>query len=336
MCEFPIKICNRLRPSLYDDDIAHAFPFCYNSTSNTLRLLHTFPFNPVNPNKINYFCKGALIEGDIVDDNGNISSRPLTPLDTPIIRDRIGGKTSQGKLFTAVVRLDKESNNVPKRSTKEESKPVKIKTVVKVDKLDKKSNEWWLQKDNKSLIKKRNGTFQCISASYMDALCSVVLSHLVETRSSPHFPVCYATQVAKAVYKRKGSQNVDLTTMLPKDQSKQSGTPSQIIWMEYLPYSMSRVLREEKEAPYWWSALIQIWAAMCYARRKYHVVHNDLHCNNVRVREVASDTFLYYKTSDGTFLKVPTYGYLYVIIDFGRSIVSPWSTEESILISSGS
>lgn len=99
--------------------------------------------------------------------------------------------------------------------------------------------------------------------------------------------------------------------------------------MEYLQYSMIKVLRNHDKSIYWLSAFIQIWAGVSVALHHYNFIHNDLHCNNVRVRSVSDETFLYYKTSDGTLLKVPTFGYVYVLIDFGRSFISLDKTNPS-------
>lgn len=421
----------------------------------------------------------------------------------PLIRERIGSKTSQGKVFTAVVKVDAEfvsllerseenhrqnetinhenkrptvpskhgtvrntdkpsshssssdvetssqsgessSSSGPKKRDVSESssssedeenyrsgeKPVKMMIVVKVDRISKSTRKWWIGSDDNPVhrIRKPSGNYVTINASYMDALCSIMLSHISEFQESPHFAICYGTQAANARYVRRtegttsdhiirkdekqnrtcmdignnGDSPIDDTPerqggivgggkggkkihhkkvvqKQPKHQTEKgnntkkdggnerkggknaaksaeqqqglrlrplpvpdsikrtkhdteknlvlgpggaTGTPSQIIWMEYLQYSMSKILKIEKDAPYWWSSLIQVWAGICLAKRRFNFVHNDLHCNNIRAREVSRDAYLYYKTSDGTLLKVPTYGYVYVIIDYGRSMIS--------------
>lgn len=56
---------------------------------------------------------------------------------------------------------------------------------------------------------------------------------------------------------------------------------------------------------------------------KYHYgfIHNDLHALNVRKRLVPADTILYYVDWRKRYYAVPTFGNVYVIIDFGRSVV---------------
>ena len=72
-----------------------------------------------------------------------------------------------------------------------------------------------------------------------------------------------------------------------------------------------------------WSAWIyQIITALSVAQHYYGFVHNDLHTNNI-MWTATEETHLYYKlsasTADATYYKVPTFGRLMKIIDFGRA-----------------
>jgi hypothetical protein len=49
------------------------------------------------------------------------------------------------------------------------------------------------------------------------------------------------------------------------------------------------------------------------------LTHNDLHTCNILWRKTAEE-FLYYKDSSGRHWKVPTHGYIFSIIDYGRAI----------------
>jgi hypothetical protein len=69
-----------------------------------------------------------------------------------------------------------------------------------------------------------------------------------------------------------------------------------------------------------WSAWIfQILAALCAAQHTLSLTHNDLHSNNI-VWSKTDQEFFYYQKRDGTTWKVPTYGKVFRIIDFGRAI----------------
>ena len=71
-----------------------------------------------------------------------------------------------------------------------------------------------------------------------------------------------------------------------------------------------------------WSAWVfQVLAALSVAQTTLGFTHNDLHTNNI-VWISTADEFLYYTKQSGEVFKVPTYGKLFRIIDFGRAIFS--------------
>jgi hypothetical protein len=66
------------------------------------------------------------------------------------------------------------------------------------------------------------------------------------------------------------------------------------------------------------SALLQIIMTLIVYQKAFHFTHNDLHTNNIMF--VNTDVeYLFYKYKN-TVYKVPTYGKIYKLIDFGRSI----------------
>jgi len=66
------------------------------------------------------------------------------------------------------------------------------------------------------------------------------------------------------------------------------------------------------------SALFQIIMTLLIYQKSFHFTHNDLHTNNIMYVHTTEE-FLYY-IYDGKKYRVPTFGYIYKIIDFGRSI----------------
>ena len=52
--------------------------------------------------------------------------------------------------------------------------------------------------------------------------------------------------------------------------------------------------------------------------KEFKFTHNDLHINNIMYTKT-DGSFLYYKFNN-VYFKVPTYGYVFKIIDFGRAI----------------
>ena len=66
------------------------------------------------------------------------------------------------------------------------------------------------------------------------------------------------------------------------------------------------------------SCMMQIIMSLLAFQKAFHFTHNDLHTNNIMY--VNTDVeFLYYKY-DNRFYRVPTYGKIFKIIDFGRAI----------------
>lgn len=69
----------------------------------------------------------------------------------------------------------------------------------------------------------------------------------------------------------------------------------------------------------WTAWIFQVICALCQIQSLWAMTHNDLHSNNILWTPTDKE-FLYYKTKDGRTWKVPTYGKLFRIIDFGRAI----------------
>lgn len=66
------------------------------------------------------------------------------------------------------------------------------------------------------------------------------------------------------------------------------------------------------------SCLFQTAFALAYLQKHFQFTHNDLHINNIMYKSTEK-SYIYYKFNN-TYFKVPTHGYIFKIIDFGRSI----------------
>lgn len=95
--------------------------------------------------------------------------------------------------------------------------------------------------------------------------------------------------------------------------------PIQLICLEKcentLDYLMENNLINDKE---WISCLFQIIITLSVYQRTFSFTHNDLHTNNIMY--INTDKQFIYYCFNGTYYKVPTYGKIYKIIDYGRSI----------------
>ena len=68
----------------------------------------------------------------------------------------------------------------------------------------------------------------------------------------------------------------------------------------------------------WFSSLFQIIMILITFQKCFSFTHNDLHTNNI-IYNSTEKKYLYYFYNE-TYYKVPTYGRIFKIIDFGRSI----------------
>jgi hypothetical protein len=70
---------------------------------------------------------------------------------------------------------------------------------------------------------------------------------------------------------------------------------------------------------YWSAWIFQVIAACTVMQKFFGMTHNDLHTNNIVWTET-DIKYLWYKNTNGQMYKVPTFGKLFKIIDFGRAI----------------
>jgi hypothetical protein len=79
-------------------------------------------------------------------------------------------------------------------------------------------------------------------------------------------------------------------------------------------YISSKKIKDDE----WESIVLQILFTLITYQKVFHFTHNDLHTNNIVYVETEKK-YLYYKFNNSHY-KVPTFGKIYKIIDFGRAI----------------
>jgi hypothetical protein len=95
--------------------------------------------------------------------------------------------------------------------------------------------------------------------------------------------------------------------------------PVQIIGMEYCENTFDDlILNEDLKKEEWLSAFMQIIMILITYQKAFSFTHNDLHTNNVMYNKT-DKKFIYYCYKK-KYYKVPTFGRIFKIIDFGRSI----------------
>lgn len=95
--------------------------------------------------------------------------------------------------------------------------------------------------------------------------------------------------------------------------------PVQVITMESCEDTFDNlILNNDLTNEEWYSALMQIIMILLTYQKCFAFTHNDLHTNNV-MYNTTDKKFLYYRYNKIVY-KVPTFGRIFKIIDFGRSI----------------
>jgi hypothetical protein len=95
--------------------------------------------------------------------------------------------------------------------------------------------------------------------------------------------------------------------------------PVQVIAMEYCENTFDDlILNNDLKKEEWYSAFMQIIMTLIIYQKSFHFTHNDLHTNNVMYSST-DKKYIYYSYKKVIY-KVPTFGRIFKIIDFGRSI----------------
>ena len=98
-----------------------------------------------------------------------------------------------------------------------------------------------------------------------------------------------------------------------------SSFPIQIIALERCDQTLDSLLTHSTFTDDEWDSLVlQLSMILITYQKVFDLTHNDLHTNNIMYLSVPQE-FLYY-TFNGKHYKVPTFGRIYKIIDFGRAI----------------
>ena len=94
--------------------------------------------------------------------------------------------------------------------------------------------------------------------------------------------------------------------------------PVQIICLEAMEATLDSLLEEEMSDDEWAACLFQIIMTLVVYQKMFGFTHNDLHTNNVMYSSTDIQ-YINYKYNK-VYYRVPTYGRLFKIIDFGRAI----------------
>lgn len=95
--------------------------------------------------------------------------------------------------------------------------------------------------------------------------------------------------------------------------------PVHVICMEACDYTFDDlIMSNEMTVDEWYASLMQIIMILLVFQKAFKFTHNDLHTKNVMFNHTDAK-YVYYIYNENTY-KVPTFGKIFKIIDFGRSI----------------
>ena len=116
------------------------------------------------------------------------------------------------------------------------------------------------------------------------------------------------------------ASNSDCSTATEDEfTAKLASFPVQVISLERCEKTLdSLIVNNELSEEEWTSIIVQILMILITFQKTFGLTHNDLHTNNIMY--VSTDKqYLFYKTNNQHY-KVPTFGKIFKIIDFGRAI----------------
>jgi hypothetical protein len=99
--------------------------------------------------------------------------------------------------------------------------------------------------------------------------------------------------------------------------AKINNTPIQLLFIEKLEDTLESLLYDKIPDKIILSCIFQTSFALSYLQKHYQFTHNDLHINNIMYKK--TDRLYFYYKFNNIYFKIPTYGFEFKIIDFGRA-----------------
>jgi len=193
--------------------------------------------------------------------------------------------------------------------------------------------------------------------AYIDTFFSFIVSELTLSNVLPSFPIYYGSingikkeykyditedythfQKKPWFYKERGNSfSINLYLSSDEENSDEENSdsesdaagdyiailkniPCQYFFIEKLEGTLEDLLPSinDMNNELILSCLFQVSFSLAYLQKHFQFTHNDLHINNIMFQKTER-TYLYYKFNN-IYFKVPTHGYIFKIIDFGRCI----------------
>ena len=187
------------------------------------------------------------------------------------------------------------------------------------------------------------------NTAYIDTFFSYICSELTENDILPNFPLFYGSingimkkynydisddyqdfKEEAWFHKNLGEHFKMDIYMSDSDDSDDSESdnnndyisviknmPCQLFFIEKLDGLLSDILDNDFNDKLILSCLFQVSFALSYLQKYFKFAHNDLHIDNIMYMKT-DKTYLYYKFNN-IYFKIPTFGYIFKIIDYGRA-----------------
>lgn len=201
---------------------------------------------------------------------------------------------------------------------------------------DPRSMEKFVQKKYENLYSSMIYSFYSLREEpYVDVILSSMTSLLTRVGITPFCPLIYGTF---RVHDSMGYSNVtdplecengnNAQQVATKCNSKSRGPPFQILVIQKLEATLTSLLdngwfehtqQKSIHVTHFASYFGQLIFGLACLQSAFGLVHNDAHTSNV-MYEITNDNELYYGNAKIT-IKVPTFGKVFKLIDYGRATV---------------
>ena len=206
---------------------------------------------------------------------------------------------------------DSNDNDNNDNDNDEESSNIKL-----VDLNDLKS----LSIDINELDNNNSKKLNCLSD---DSSCTSNTSHTEEEQSENNKDDNSIEEIESSL-KSSTNSNTDSNTSYSSMSEEEiianiPKFPVHVICMEACDYTFDDLIMDNEMNPEeWYASLMQIIMILLVYQKAFNFTHNDLHTKNVMFNYTEAK-YVYYIYNENTY-KVPTFGKIFKIIDFGRSI----------------
>jgi hypothetical protein len=241
--------------------------------------------------------------------------KPITIQHNTSANSQLSIKSFNNDLFSNIFEESLEINeNNETNEIMDETQTSLLMDLIDVNLLDKNDKTHVTLKSNSTCSSRSSYTDNSCTDEECDN-CDSFNDENEEKKNSTDINEYYKEEIKDDTSTSSNSENDEeerIDAVIPK-------FPVQVITMEYCENTFDDlILNEELSPEEWYSAFMQIIMILLTYQKAFNFTHNDLHTNNVMYNTTDKKFIFYcYKKK---YYKVPTFGRMFKMIDFGRSI----------------